>query len=75
MVASLNSIRKSSIKKLPMSENNGHPLIYIRSPNTRKMAGTIHWSRIYGFYWMPWNNLNTYIINGDGSLGRKFELR
>lgn len=74
----LDKIRKDECKrfhpnKLPKDEydwyvNKQNPIAYIRGKGG-KPAGTIHYSKKIGYYWMVWTPSNCYKINPDGSLG------
>ena len=74
----LDKIRKDECKrfhpsKLPKDEydwyvNKQNPIAYIRGKGG-KPAGTIHYSKKIGYYWMVWTPSNCYKIKPDGSLG------
>lgn len=45
-----------------------NPIAYVTGKGD-KFAGTIHYSKRIGYYWMVSDSFNCYKINPDGSLG------
>lgn len=74
----LDNIRKSECKRFDLKKLSkemqdwyavkGNPIAYVTGKGD-KFAGTIHYSKKIGYYWMAAKSSNCYLINKDGSLG------
>ncbi len=63
-----NKLPKDRFDRYDWYVNKQMPFAYVTGKGD-KFAGTIHYSKKIGYYWMVGDSSNCYKINPDGSLG------